>query len=91
MIALLGTLKSSFKDLLPIVAVIAFFQLLVLQQPIPHMVDILIGSVLVVIGLALFIQGLEMGLFPIGESLATAFAYRGSVGWLLIFAFLVII
>ncbi len=87
MIALFGSLKSSFKDLLPIVAVIAFFQLVVLQQPIPHLVDILIGSILVVIGLALFIQGLEMGLFPIGESLATAFAYRGSVGWLLIFAF----
>lgn len=87
MIALFGSLKSSFKDLLPIVAVIAFFQLVVLQQPIPHLIDILIGSILVIIGLALFILGLEMGLFPIGESLATAFAYRGSVGWLLIFAF----
>lgn len=85
--ALLGSIRSSFTDLLPIVVVIAFFQLVVLKQPIPNMTEILIGSVLVILGLALFIQGLELGLFPIGESLATAFAYRGSMGWLLIFSF----
>jgi len=85
--ALLASIKNSIKDLLPIVFVIAFFQLVVLKQPIPNITEILIGSLLVVLGLALFIQGLELGLFPIGESLATAFAYRGSMGWLLLFSF----
>ncbi len=43
---------------------IAFFQFFVLQQPIPNFIDILIGMLFVVAGLALFIRGLEMGLFP---------------------------
>jgi len=40
----------------------------------------------VVVGLALFVKGLEMGLFPIGESMAHAFARKGSLTWLLLFA-----
>jgi len=43
--------------------------------------------VLVVVGLILFIRGLELGLFPIGETMAHAFARKGSVAWLLVFAF----
>lgn len=78
---------DSFRDLLPIILVIGFFQLFVLQQPIPNLDKILVGIVLVVIGLTLFIRGLEMGLFPLGESMAYAFARKGSVLWLLLFAF----
>jgi len=83
----LKSLLGSFYDLLPIVVVIGFFQLAVLQQPIPNLLEILIGSFFVLIGLTLFVQGLEMGLFPLGESLAFAFARKGSLTWLLIFAF----
>ncbi|MCW8956652.1 MAG: DUF1538 domain-containing protein [Gammaproteobacteria bacterium] len=78
---------GSLRDLLPIIVVIAFFQLLVLQQPIPNFLDIIIGTLFVVLGLTFFIYGLEMGLFPIGESMAYAFARKGSVFWLLVFAF----
>jgi len=78
---------NSAKDLLPIVLVIAFFQVLILQQPIPNIGEMFVGLFLVVLGLTLFIIGLEMGLFPIGESMAHAFAKKGSVAWLLIFAF----
>ena len=78
---------NSAKDLLPIVLVIAFFQVLILQQPIPNIGEMFVGLFLVVLGLTLFIIGLEMGLFPIGESMAHAFAKKGSVVWLLIFAF----
>ena len=83
----LKSLLESFYDLLPIVLVIGFFQLAVLQQPIPNLLEILTGSFFVLIGLTLFVQGLEMGLFPLGESLAFAFARKGSLTWLLIFAF----
>jgi uncharacterized membrane protein (DUF2068 family) len=83
----LKSLLESFYDLLPIVLVIGFFQLVVLKQPIPNLLEILIGSFFVLIGLTLFVQGLEMGLFPLGESLAFAFAKKGSLTWLLIFAF----
>ena len=66
--------------------VIGFFQLVVLQQPIPNIGEILIGTLFVIIGLALFVKGLEMGLFPIGETMAHAFARKGSLTWLLLFA-----
>lgn len=81
------TLKESFRDLIPIFAVIAVFQLLVLQQPIPNLQDLIVGFILVVIGLALFIYGLEVGLFPIGENMAKDFAKKGSLPWLLLFSF----
>jgi len=83
----LGVLIRALRDLLPIVLVIVFFQLLVLQQPIPNLLDLLFGMLLVVLGLTFFTFGLEMGLFPIGEAMAHAFARKGSVVWLLIFAF----
>lgn len=83
---LLAPLLSSARDLMPIVVVIGFFQLVVLQQPIPNLGELLLGTLFVVIGLALFVKGLEMGLFPIGESMAHAFARKGSLTWLLLFA-----
>jgi len=84
---ILTSLLNSFRDLAPIIIVIAFFQLLVLQQPIPNLSEILIGTLLIAFGLALFIRGLEMGIFPLGESMAYAFARKGSLAWLLAFAF----
>ena len=84
---LLAPLLSSARDLLPIVVVIAFFQIGVLQQPIPNLGEIVLGTLFVMIGLAMFVRGLEMGLFPIGESMAYAFARKGSLSWLLLFAF----
>jgi len=83
---LFAPLFSSARDLLPIVVVIGFFQLVVLQQPIPNLGELLLGTLFVVIGLALFVKGLEMGLFPIGENMAHAFARKGSLTWLLLFA-----
>ena len=87
---LLGFLKllgCALRDLAPIILVIAFFQILVLQQPFPDLARVLGGLVCVVLGLALFIQGLEMGLFPIGEAMAEALARKGSLAILMAFAF----
>jgi hypothetical protein len=78
----------SIKDLLPIIIVIAFFQIIVLRQPLPDFGEVIFGGVLVIVGLMLFVQGLEMGLFPVGEAMARALARKGSLTWLLIFAFL---
>ncbi|MDP6565311.1 MAG: DUF1538 domain-containing protein [Alphaproteobacteria bacterium] len=86
-IRFLRLIVGSIRDLAPIVAVVAFFQLVVLQQPIPDLGNILVGVVFVLLGLTLFIQGLEMGLFPVGETMANAFARKGSLFWLLAFAF----
>lgn len=83
----LKSISSSIRDLLPIFLVILFFQVVVLQQPIPNLSRILVGTVLVVLGLTFFIRGLELGLFPIGESLAYGFARKGSIRWLMLFSF----
>jgi len=84
---ILKKLKNAFTDLLPIILVIAFFQIVVLRQPLPQMGEVIFGAVLIVIGLSLFVQGLEMGLFPIGEAMAQALARKGSLFWLLCFSF----
>ena len=80
-------LRNALADLLPIILVIAFFQLVVLRQPLPQFGEVLFGGLLVVIGLTLFVQGLEMGLFPLGEAMAQALARKGSLWWLLVFSF----
>lgn len=81
-----GLLGSTLRDLAPILLIIAFFQIFVLRQPVDNLTDIAIGFVFVMLGLAIFIQGLEMALFPLGEALANAFARKGSLFWLLSFA-----
>jgi len=80
-------LFASVLDLVPIVAVILFFQILVIQQPIPETGRFVAGMLLVVLGLTIFMQGLKLGLFPLGESMAHAFVRKGSLFWILVFAF----
>ena len=80
-------LLSSFLDLLPILAVVLIFQVLIIGQPIPDVGRLISGMLFVIIGLTLFIQGLEQSLFPLGESMAYAFARKGSLFWLLAFSF----
>jgi hypothetical protein len=80
-------LRDAVVDLLPIVLVIGFFQAVVIREPLPQVGDVLIGSLFVVVGLSLFVQGLETALFPIGENLAEALARKGSLAWLMIFSF----
>jgi len=84
---LIDSILSSVRDLLPIVLVVSFFQLVVIQQPFPDLARMITGCLLVVLGLALFVRGLEQALFPIGESIAYAFASKANLFWLLLFAF----
>lgn len=81
-------LKTAFVDLIPIIAVVVFFQLVVLQQPFPNLKEVLAGLLFVVLGLTFFIEGLNLGLFPIGENLAYSLSKKGSLFWLLTFSFL---
>jgi hypothetical protein len=82
------SVSGSARDLAPIFLVIGFFQHFILQQPLAGLSSLVAGGFFVLIGLTLFIYGLELALFPIGEQLAVALARKGSVSWLLIFAFL---
>ena len=78
---------GAVRDLAPIILVIAFFQIVVLQLPFPNLAKVAVGLVCVIVGLTLFVQGLENGLFPLGEEIAQAFANKGSLSALLAFAF----
>lgn len=84
---LIGLIIGSCLDLAPILGVVLVFQLAVIRQPIPNVADLIIGSLFVVLGLTFFMLGLEQSLFPVGESMANAFARKASVFWLLLFAF----
>lgn len=58
------------RDVLPILALIMGFQLLVLRQPIPRFRRVAVGIVYVILGLVFFLVGLEMALFPLGQTMA---------------------
>jgi hypothetical protein len=79
---------GSIRDLTPVVVVILFFQIVVLQQPARELLPMIEGALLVLVGLTLFVYGLELALFPIGDALAYALAQKGSFILLLVFAFL---
>lgn len=65
-----NTLKTTVIDVLPIISIILLFQLLVIRKPIPNFKKVSIGFVYVLIGLALFLLGLEKALFPLGKMMA---------------------
>jgi len=67
---MLATLGATIIDVLPIIAVVFGFQFLVIAKRIDHLGRILAGFAMVVVGLAVFLVGLDMALFPIGEMMA---------------------
>lgn len=80
-------LWNSARDLMPIVLVIGLFQLVVFRQPLDNVLELLLGLGFVIVGLTLFVMGLDMALFPLGEGMAHSFAKKGHVPWLIAFAF----
>ncbi|MEA2100300.1 MAG: DUF1538 domain-containing protein [Campylobacterota bacterium] len=82
-------LKESLRDLMPIILVIMFFQLVVIQAVPDNWMGTAIGLAIVGVGLAVFLLGLEVGIFPVGEGLAADFAHKGSTMWIVIFAFMI--
>jgi len=78
---------DSLRDISPVIAVILFFQIVVLGQPVENASSMIQGLLMVVIGLALFVMGLEQALFPIGDTLAKSLVHHGSLFWLIVFAF----
>ncbi len=63
-------LLSTCKDILPIAAIIIGFQILVIRRPLAHPKKMLIGFIYVLLGIAFFLKGLEMALFPLGKLMA---------------------
>ena len=61
---------GTIVDVLPILGIIIGFQVLILRKRPPHLGRVVIGSAYVVLGLALFLIGLEEALFPLGSAMA---------------------
>ncbi len=87
LIALAKDALDSLRNLLPIIVVISVFQVFVFRESVSELMSMAIGGFLVVAGLTFFIFGLRLALFPIGEGLAHSLAKKGSVFWLVVFAF----
>ena len=64
------TMVGLLRDVVPIAAILLGFQLLVLRRPIHNPAQVAFGMVMVLIGLALFLEGLELALFPLGRLMA---------------------
>ncbi len=80
-------LLHAFRNLLPIVIVVAVFQLAVIREVPEGLLSMAGGLLIVAVGVALFLQGLELGIFPIGKNLSNEFAKKGSLVLLMVFGF----
>lgn len=94
----LKLLIATGLDVLPVLVLLVFFQMVVLKQPIPRPGRIFVGFVLVILGMTCFLAGLDLALFPVGRSMALQLseAAQGggasgwtAYGWVYLFAFLV--
>ena len=66
----LETLQATCSDIMPILVIIIFFQVVIIRKPVPHPRKTLIGFIYVILGIAFFLEGLEIALFPLGELMA---------------------
>lgn len=80
-------LLHSFRNLMPIVLVVGFFQFVIIQEVPQGLMSMVVGLVIVAFGVAVFLQGLELGIFPVGKNLSNQFAKRGSLVLLMVFGF----
>ncbi|MBT8135995.1 MAG: DUF1538 domain-containing protein [Gammaproteobacteria bacterium] len=92
----LGVLVGTMRDIAPIAAIIIGFQVLVLRRRIPNLRRLMLGFFYVLLGLALFLMGLEEALFPLGRSMAAQLTDPAFIGaaagwadyyWVYLFAF----
>ena len=78
--ACIESLQTTVFDVMPVVLVLVVFQTVVLRQPIPNLWRTLVGFVCVIVGLALFLVGLERALFPLGRIMAQQLTAPSFIG-----------
>lgn len=98
------TLLTTIKDVIPIAVILFGFQFAVIRKPLPNLIKVIVGFIWVLIGLSLFLIGLEWALFPLGRIMAEqltdpTFIAAGNLAkesfswldykWVYIFAFLI--
>lgn len=85
LLALLGFVGEGLRSVAPVIGILLLFQLVVLRSPLESWREIATGLVLTVIGLVIFLKGLETGLTPLGEAASEALARRGSLFLVVLF------
>jgi hypothetical protein len=81
------TFLESSLNLVPIIAVVAFFYIFIFQTVPPDLFSIVFGFFIVIIGATFFLMGLEIGIFPLGNNLSSEFLERKSIFWFALFGF----
>lgn len=81
--------KESIRDLTPIVLVVLFFQLIIIQTIPENWKQSVIWISIVAIWLSVFLMWLKYGIFPIWEKLTNSFSHKNSFSLLLLFWFLI--
>ena len=61
-------LWTTAKDILPVTVVLIFFNIFVLKSPIKNIKSVVLGILFCILGLYMFLQGINMGLMPLGNS-----------------------
>ena len=82
-------LRGSLVDLSIIMGIIALYQFAILQTVPDDLPAMVVGLMFVVLGLALFLRGLELGIFPLGEDLSRQLARMSTRVWIVVFAFVI--
>ncbi len=73
---------KALRNLLPIVLVVVLFQLLVFRSMPDDPLGLVAGLLIVAVGIALFLHGLDLSIFPVGKNLANQFVRSGALGLL---------
>jgi hypothetical protein len=72
-------LGEGLRSVAPVIGILLFFQLVILREPLQNWREIAVGLGLTVVGLVIFLKGLEVGLTPLGEATSGALAQRRSL------------
>ena len=72
-------LGEGLRSVAPVIGILLFFQLVILREPLQNWREIAVGLGLTVVGLVIFLKGLEVGLTPLGEAASGALAQRRSL------------
>ena len=64
----LSSLWETASSIIPLAAILAVFQLVILKKPLHNVKEFLTGFILAVLGLHLFLKGTTMSLIPLGDS-----------------------
>ena len=77
-------IMDQLKAVVPLAAYLMLFQVLILRHPIDSAITLCLGLVAVIVGLAVFMEGLSTGLMPFGNIIGDNLPKKASMGVVLL-------